>query len=129
MKKDKSLSQLKRKEIMKQNYIWIFKVTLIAFVISFMFSFLAEISLPNINFILGILIVLAFIAIGVVFDMVGVAVTTADASPFHSMNSRKIPGASVAIKLIKNASVVSSFCCASVGTEELGLYREITFSN
>ena len=62
-----------------------------------------------------IIITLLFIAIGILFDIVGVSVTTADEAVFHSMNSRKVKGADVAVKFKKNADKVSSFCCDVIG--------------
>ena len=53
--------------------------------------------------------------IGVVFDIIGVAVTAADEAVFHSMNSRKVKGANIAVKFKKNADKVSSFCCDVIG--------------
>ena len=49
------------------------------------------------------------------FDIVGVAVTSADEAVFHSMNSRKVKGANIAVKFKKNADKVSSFCCDVIG--------------
>ena len=51
----------------------------------------------------------------VVFDIIGVAVTAADEKPFHSMASRKVPEAGDALKLIRNAGRVSSFCNDVIG--------------
>ena len=47
--------------------------------------------------------------------MIGVAVQAADVAPFHSMNSRKIKGADIAVKFKKNADKVSSFCNDVIG--------------
>lgn len=47
--------------------------------------------------------------------MVGIAVASADESIFHSMSSRKVKGAKMAVKLKKNADKVSSFCNDVVG--------------
>lgn len=107
-----------RKETKNKNlvdYSWIIKIILIAFIISIVFSFISETAIPNVNLILGILLALLFILIGVIFDMVGVAVTAADESIFHSMASRKVKGAKMAVKLKKNADKVSSFCNDVVG--------------
>ena len=41
--------------------------------------------------------------------------TTADEKVFHSMNSRKVKGASTAVKFKKNADKVSNFCCDVIG--------------
>ena len=59
--------------------------------------------------------ILYIIFIGILFDIVGVAVTSADEAVFHSMNSRKVKGASIAVKFKKNADKVSSFCCDVIG--------------
>ena len=56
-----------------------------------------------------------FIVIGIIFDMVGVAVTIADEAPLNSMAAKKVYGARTAISLKKNANRVSSFCCDVVG--------------
>ncbi|MDD3186994.1 MAG: hypothetical protein PHD02_00770 [Bacilli bacterium] len=100
----------------KQNITkWIVKISILAFIISFSLSALSEALLPKINIIIGIIILLIFIFIGVLFDMIGVAFTSADEEPFHAQSSRKVHGASTAVKLIKNAPRVSSFCNDVVG--------------
>lgn len=99
----------------KSNYNWIFKITILAFFISIFFSFASESIIPNVNIVLGIVLVILFIFIGVLFDMVGIAVTAADEAPFHSMNSRKIKGANVGVIFKKNADKVSSFCNDVIG--------------
>ena len=80
-----------------------------------MFSSISENVIPNVNIFIGILLVIIFIAIGVVFDMIGIAVTSADEKPFHSMSAQKIRGANVAVMFIKNADKVSSFCNDVIG--------------
>jgi len=97
------------------NYTWIIKISIISFIISITFSFISETVIPNVNIIIGILISIFFITIGIVFDMIGVSVTTADEAKFHSMAAQKISGAKMAIKLKKNAEKVSSFCNDVVG--------------
>src|SRR5574344_1806476 len=99
----------------KSNTIWIIKVTLIAFIISIILSSGSEALIPKLNLIGGIIVLLVFIGIGVLFDMIGVAITSADEEPFHAKSSRKVLGASTAVKLLKNAEKVSSFCNDVVG--------------
>ncbi len=110
--------QIRRKEKKdkaKPDVKWIIQIMLVAFLISFIFSFASELTLPNVNIIVGIIIVILFIILGLVFDMIGVAVTSADEKPFHSMNARKVRGADVAVKFKKNADKVSSFCNDVIG--------------
>lgn len=64
---------------------------------------------------IAILILLFFILTGIVFDIVGMAVTTASEAPFHSMAARRIKHADRAIRLIKAKDKVSNFCNDVVG--------------
>lgn len=110
--------QTRRKEKIKKekvNVRWILTIVSITFVISFVLSFVSQATIPNLSLFFGILITLLFVLIGIVFDIVGVAVTSADEKVFHSMNSRKVKGANVAVKFKKNADKVSSFCCDVIG--------------
>ena len=61
------------------------------------------------------LILLFIVLIGIIFDIIGVAVTSADEKPFHSMAARKVPGGLEAIRLLRQAEKVSSICNDVVG--------------
>lgn len=119
MKKDekkslkKQLQSKKKKELV--NYSWIIRITTITFIISLSFTAFSEIVIPNVNVIIGILLLIIFILLGILFDMIGVSVTAADIVPFNSMNSRKVKGADIAVTFKKNADKVSSFCNDVVG--------------
>lgn len=99
----------------KSNTLWIIKIILITFLISLFFSGISEMLIPKLNIFWGIIIVIVFILIGVLFDMIGVAITSADEGPFHAKSSRKIKGAKTAVKLLKNSDKVSSFCNDVIG--------------
>ena len=108
---------MKKEKVKKENVDvkWITIVTITAFTISFGLSFISEMTIPNLSLVLGIIVTLLFVLLGIIFDIVGVSVTTADEAVFHSMNSRKVKGANVAVKFKKNADKVSSFCCDVIG--------------
>ena len=97
------------------DYKWIIKIVVVAFIISIIFSFISETAIPNVNIIAGILLTFIFILVGIIFDMIGVAVTASDEAIFHSMAAQKIKGAKMTVKLKKNANKVSSFCNDVVG--------------
>ncbi len=97
------------------DYGWIIKIVIASFTISVTFSLISETAIPNVNIIIGILLALIFILVGVIFDMVGVSVAASDESIFHSMASRNVSGAKMAVRLKKNADKVSSFCNDVVG--------------
>ena len=112
------IEQTKKKEKVKKEQVdinWIIKILIISFVISFGLSFVSEMTIPNLSLVLGIIVTLLFIGLGIVFDIIGVSVTSSDEAVFHSMNSRKVKGASVAVKFKKNADKVASFCNDVIG--------------
>lgn len=99
----------------KVNVKWIITIICIAFSLSLLLSLVADLLIPNVSLIIGLLITLLFILLGILFDIVGVAVTSSNESVFHSMNSRKVRGANIAVLFKKNAEKVSSFCCDVIG--------------
>ena len=112
------LVQNRRKEKIKKekvNVKWICQIAIISFTVSFGLSFVSEMAIPNLSVLFGILLTLAFVFVGILFDIVGVAVTGADEKVFHSMNSRQVKGSKVAVLFKKNADKVSSFCCDVIG--------------
>ena len=103
----------KHKELI--NWRWIRTILIVSFILSISLSFLSEISIKRSTLIVSIIVTLVFIFLGVLFDIIGVAVTASDEKIFHSMSSRKVKASKVAVKFKKNADKVSSFCCDVVG--------------
>lgn len=97
------------------NSKWLITVTLLAFGISMIMSLFSTLALKNVPLIIAIIITLAFVAIGIIFDIIGVAVTSGDITVFNSMSARKVRGGKVGVKMLKNTSKVSSVCCDVVG--------------
>ena len=94
---------------------WILRIFLIALGLSAALSLLSETTIQNAGIVAAVLILLVFILLGILFDMIGVAVTAADERPFHSRAAHRETGASEALSLLHNASHVSSFCNDVVG--------------
>ena len=94
---------------------WIISILFWTFILSGSISFFSDLLLANVNIYIACLLLIIIIAIGILFDIIGVAVTAADETPFHSMASRKVKGARTAVKLIRNADKVSSFCNDVIG--------------
>lgn len=113
MKENKKNETKKRKK--KSWWIWPLKIFIIAIILSFSFSFLSEYIFSKVGIIVSIAVLIVLLCIGVVFDMIGVAVTAASIEPFAAMRSRKVYGADKAMGLIKNAEKVSSICNDVVG--------------
>ncbi len=116
MKKEiKSQLEDKKKIKQKANIKWCISLMISAAIISMTLSFVSEVAMRNVNIFVGIIVILVFIGIGILFDTIGVSVTSADEAPFHAMASKKIKGAKMAVKLKKNSNKVSSFCCDVIG--------------
>ena len=94
---------------------WLLTVLLISFLLSIVMSITSEGLIPKVNVVIGIIIILFFIFIAVIFDMIGVAITAQEETPFHSMASKKIKGSTHSVKLLKNADKIASICNDVVG--------------
>lgn len=99
----------------KTDFKWVFVVTVLAFVISILMTLFSKFTLNSVGLFIAILITLLFIFLGIIFDIIGVAVTSGDEVAFHSMSARKVKGGKVGVKLLKNTDKVSSICCDVVG--------------
>ena len=55
------------------------------------------------------------VLVGILFDMVAIAVTVADEGEFHAKATKKIPGSKTSVKLIRNSSKVANFCADVIG--------------
>ena len=94
---------------------WVATIFVVTILISGCFSFLSDSLLDRVEPVAAFAVLFLIVLIGILFDIIGVAVTTADERPFHSMASRNVPEAKEAIRLIRNANRVSSFCNDVVG--------------
>lgn len=99
----------------KKTTSWVITVFFTTLVVSGAISLLSEELLANSGIAAAFVILLAIVVVGIAFDIIGVAVTSADERPFHSMAARKVPGAQEAIRLLRNAERVSSICNDVVG--------------
>ena len=94
---------------------WVVTIFLVTILISGTISLLSDILMENSSMAVAFLILLFIILVGIVFDIIGMAVATADEKPFHSMAAKKVPGAQESIALLRNAERVSSICNDVVG--------------
>ncbi len=94
---------------------WVVTIFLVTIVISGTISLISDEVMASSSLPVAFLILLVIILVGIVFDIVGMAVASADEKPFHSMAAKKVPGAQEAIRLLRNAERVSSICNDVVG--------------
>ena len=104
-----------REKSKKKSSHWPLKVFLMSVALSAVLSFFSSTALAGAGTVIAILVLTAFIGLGIIFDMIGVAVTAADPRPFHSMAAHKEKGGREAVRLLSKANEVSSFCNDVVG--------------
>ncbi|MFX0548941.1 CNNM domain-containing protein [Hathewaya histolytica] len=104
-KKGKSFSQKK----------WIITIFIWTILLGGSISLLSDSLLGNSSLLVAFILLTLIILIGIFFDAIGTAVTSASEVPFHAMASKKISGAKTAVSLIRNADKVANFCNDVIG--------------
>lgn len=94
---------------------WVIQAFCLTFVLSLLMSYITTNGMSNLNTVTATLILILVIFIGILTDIIGVAVTVADESEFHAKATKKIKGSKTSIKLIKNASIVANVCADVIG--------------
>ena len=111
MAKGKNRPNKQRRKVTR----WILIILLWTFALAAFLSFISETILKSVNLIVAFVLLIIVIFIGLLFDLIGVAVTACSEVPFIAMTSKKIKGASQALNLVKNADRVSNFCMDVIG--------------
>ena len=94
---------------------WVVSIFFVTMAVSGAISLISDEVMANSSLVVAFLILFVIILVGIIFDIIGMAVASADEKPFHSMASRKVTGAQEAIRLLRNAERVSSICNDVVG--------------
>ena len=94
---------------------WILTVVCISFVLSIVMSFVTSIFVESAGILIALLSLIALVLTGIVTDVIGVAVTSANEQPFIAMASKRIAGARQSLYLIRRAERVSSLLNDVVG--------------
>lgn len=110
MEKKKDLGFFK-----KHNIKWVIIISIWTFLLAAMFTILSERLVESLDTFMAFVVLILIILVGIIFDIIGIAVASADEKPFHSMAANKVNEAKHAIKLVRNASQVSNFCNDVIG--------------
>ncbi len=105
----------KSKEKDNSKIKWFIQVFITTFILSICFSYISTYGVSNLNLVSSIIILIAVIAIGILFDIVAVAVTVAKEEEFHAKATKKVDGAKTSLKLIKNSAKVANICADVIG--------------
>ena len=94
---------------------WVVTIFLVTFFVTGVVTLISDEIMSQSGMLVSFIILFVIVLIGILFDVIGVAVTSADETPFHSMAARKVPGAQESIRLLRNAERVSTICSDVVG--------------
>lgn len=103
------------KENKKSKNKWVIQSFILTFILSGIVSFISNNGIEKLNIFSSIIILIVVIFVGVVFDIIGVAVTIAPEEDFHAKATKKAKGAKTSLWLIKNASKVANVCADVIG--------------
>lgn len=99
----------------KLSISWIIITVSVTFFLSILITLITNIMLEDVPLGIAFAVLLFIVFLGIIFDMLGVAVTAAAESPFHAMASSRVKGAKESVKLIRSAEKVSNFCNDVIG--------------
>ncbi|MCC8169401.1 MAG: hypothetical protein LIO59_03390 [Oscillospiraceae bacterium] len=97
------------------SYKWTAIVLILSFALSVFFSFVTSAAMESLEIGFAFILLLVIIAVNILFDMIGTAVQSAEEKPFHSLSSRKVPGARESISVIRHAPQLANMCCDVIG--------------
>jgi hypothetical protein len=99
-----------------QHLRWVATTTLLTFVLAVLLSVTTQLLFGIVeSFIAALLVLLAVVFTGILFDMIGIAATAADEVPLLAKAAKKVSGAREALYLVRNAGRVANFCNDVVG--------------
>lgn len=94
---------------------WVITIFFVTIFVSGAISLASDAIMSRSGIVIAFIILLLIIFIGIIFDVIGMAVASAQEKPFHAMAARKVKGAKESIMLLRNAERVSSICNDVVG--------------
>ena len=111
-----SESVISKKEKAKQSQKrLVLTVVILSFALSILMSLLTSIFVESAGLFVALMALIALVLLGIITDVIGTAVTSAEDQPFIAMASKRITGAKQALRLIRMAEKVSSLLNDVVG--------------
>lgn len=99
----------------KKSNRWVYVIFLITFILSLIFGAVSNILVSKLNIFIALIVLVVIIAIGILFDMIGMSVASCKEAPFHAKAAKKHIGAKEAVRLVKYSEKASSVCNDVIG--------------
>ena len=111
-----SESAISKKEKAKQSQKrWVLTVVILSFALSILMSFFTSLFVESAGLFVALMALIFLVLLGIITDVIGTAVTSAEDQPFIAMASKRIAGAKQALRLIRMAEKVSSLLNDVIG--------------
>lgn len=94
---------------------WSLAIAVITLVLAAIFSIVSTYLISGVTWAIGMVIVFIIVFIGIFFDMLGIAATAADETPFHAMAAERVNGSKQSILIVRSADRFASFCNDVIG--------------
>ena len=95
---------------MKENSKWILTTFILTFILAMIFGGVSNVVVEKLNIFVAIIVLAIVISIGILFDMIGMAIATCEEAPFHAKAAKKHKGAKEVIKLLKEKDKATNVC-------------------
>jgi len=105
----------KKEKARQSKQKWVLTVVCLSFGLSVVMSFVTSVFVESAGLFMALLSLIVLVMLGIITDIIGTAVTSANEQPFIAMASKRITGAKQALHLIRKAERVSSLLNDVVG--------------
>ena len=106
---------MQKKKSENSNIKWVIQAFILTFILSGTVSFISNNGVEKLNIFVSVIILATVVLVGILFDILGVAVTVAPEEELHAKATKKAEGAKSALNLTKNASKVANICADVIG--------------
>ncbi|MBQ8044239.1 MAG: hypothetical protein IJ272_08890 [Clostridia bacterium] len=100
---------------MKENRKWIITTFILTFALAMVFGGVSNVVIEKMNLAMAIIVLVLVIALGIIFDMIGMSIATCEEAPFHAKAAKKHSGAKEVIKLLKEKDKATNVCNDLIG--------------
>ena len=99
----------------KDSLKWFITIFITTFILSITFSYISTNALNDLAVIPAIIMLVAVILVGIIFDIIAVAITVGNEEDFHAMATKKAKGSKASLFLIRNSAKVANICADVIG--------------
>ncbi|MEW6080649.1 MAG: hypothetical protein AB1576_02435 [Bacillota bacterium] len=104
-----------RSQSRRNSWFTALKLAIATFTVTVAVTLPAQQVVRGLNPLVSLAVIIAIILLGVLFDILGVAVAAAEEKPFHAMSAKRVRGAKSALRMIRNADTVASLSNDLIG--------------